>query len=44
MDTDEDATSAAAYDMFDAWLAAQSDEVQELDLLEQIDLYAAEAR
>jgi len=29
-----------AYAAFDAWLAAQSDEVQELSLLEQIDLYA----
>lgn len=26
---------------FDEWLAAQSDEVQELGVLEQIDLYAA---
>lgn len=25
---------------FDAWVAAQSDEVQDLSLLEQIDLYA----
>lgn len=27
---------------FDAWLATQSDEVQEMGLLEQIDLYAAD--
>ena len=26
---------------FDEWLSAQSDEVRELDILEQIDLYAA---
>lgn len=30
-----------AYRVFDVWLAAQSDEVQELGILEQIDLYAA---
>ena len=29
---------------FEAWLAAQSEEVQDLDLLEQIELYAAECR
>ena len=29
-----------AYAAFDAWLAQQPDEVQELSLLEQISLYA----
>jgi hypothetical protein len=29
-----------AYAAFDAWLAAQPDEVHEMGLLEQIDLYA----
>jgi hypothetical protein len=30
-----------AYRAFDVWLAAQLDEMQELDILEQINLYAA---
>lgn len=29
-----------AYRAFDEWLAAQSDEVQELGILKQIDVYA----
>ena len=29
-----------AFRAFDEWLAAQSDEVQELSFLDQIDLYA----
>ena len=29
-----------AYAEFDAWLAVQPDEVQDMDLLDQIDLYA----
>lgn len=33
----------AAYAAFDVWLAAQSDEVQLLSLVEQIALYALEA-
>lgn len=31
----------AAYEAFEEWLRRQSDEVQELGILEQIDLYAA---
>jgi hypothetical protein len=30
-----------AWATFDEWLAAQSDEVQELSILEQIELYSA---
>lgn len=39
MEADGVAIATAAFDAFDAWIAAQSDEVQELDLLEQISLY-----
>ena len=30
----------AAYDVFDTWLAEQSDDVQDMNLLEQIEVYA----
>lgn len=30
-----------AWRAFDNWLAAQSEEVQDMDILEQIELYAA---
>jgi len=40
----EDAFSiqAEAYAEFDRWLARQSDEVQDMNILEQIELYAEE--
>ena len=34
---------SAAFDMFDAWRARQSDEVRDMDLLEQVTLYAEAA-
>lgn len=32
-----------AWEEFDAWVEAQSDEVQAMDILDHIDLYAREA-
>lgn len=38
--TPAEETLRRAHAEFDAWLAAQSDEVQQLTLLQQIELYA----